>query len=286
MRINAAGLPLARRRSGWAILAAVLAVVLPGGAKADNNWPDKVTAQYKVTFNGFDIGDFRFESSVQSRAYSLAGSAKLSLLLGAYKWSGTTRSKGVIGDGDPKPVEHSFAYEGGSKTGSVAMSFSQGRVADRKIEPPSSPSRRTVPLKDEHLVGVFDPLSAVMAMSRGKVDKPCDQKIPIFDGKQRFDIELSFKRQERVTEKRPSGQPGLAYVCSVRYIPVAGHKNNNKMIASIAENMGIEVVLRPIPSANILVPYKVTVPTFAGSAVLTSQRVEITTGVEQIALVH
>ena len=38
----------------------------------------------------------------------------------------------------------------------------------------------------------------------------------------------------------------------------------------------IEVTLRPIPKAHILIPSRVTVPTIIGSAVLTSDDVEIT----------
>ena len=43
----------------------------------------------------------------------------------------------------------------------------------------------------------------------------------------------------------------------------------------------------PIPSANIYVPYRITIPTIAGSATLMSRNVEIVTSAQQqIALVH
>ena len=285
MRIETAGPSVWRRSVSRVLLLALL--VLPVGAAAENTWPDKVNAKYKVTFSGFDVGDFRFQSSIeQKKTYALSGQAKLSLLMGTLKWSGSTQTTGSLAGGEPKPVEHTFEYKGGSKPGSVALSFQEGRVAKTILVPPRSPSRKAVPLTEQHLEGVLEPLTAVMAMTRGRVDNPCNQTIAIFDGKQRFDLVLSFSRQERIKEAQPSGQPNIAYVCRVRYIPIAGHKNDSKMIASIAGNEGIEVALRPIPTANILIPYRVTIPTFAGSAVLTSQRVEITTGMRQIALVH
>jgi hypothetical protein len=133
---------------------------------------------------------------------------------------------------------------------------------------------------------VLDPLSAVMALTRAQSSSPCGRKISIFDGKQRFDLLFSFRRRERVPETRPSGQPGIGYVCRVRYIPIAGHRNNDET-RQMAGNTGIEVALRPVPSANLLIPYKITIPTIAGAAVLTSQRVDITTaGMRQIALVR
>ena len=285
MRIRTAGLLLKPLKSRQAVAAALLTLSLPAAVAADNGWPDKVAASYQVSFNGFDIGNFQFESSTAARTYSLAGSAKLSLLLGAFKWSGATSSKGVIAGAEPEPSEHAFEYKSSSKSGSLAMRFSKGRVTDTETIPPIKPSKNAVPLTDRHLEGVLDPLSAVMAMSRGKMDDPCNQKIAVFDGKQRFDLVLSFSRRTRIKEARPSGEPDLGYVCRVRYVPIAGHKMN-KMVASMAASEGIEVVLRPIPSANIVVPYQVKVPTFLGSAVLTSQRVEITTGMRQIALVY
>ena len=201
------------------------------------------------------------------------------------KWSGATNSSGLLTRGEPEPSDYSFKFKSSSKSGSVAMSFSKGRVAERTLVPPSSPSAKTVPLTDNHLEGVLDPMSAVLAMTTGHLDNPCDRTVAIFDGKQRFDLALTFRRKERIKEARPSGEPVVAFVCGVRYIPVAGHKDS-KTVRSLAATEGIEVALRPIPSANILIPYEVTLPTFAGSAVLRSQRVEIRTGMRQIALVH
>lgn len=270
---------LSRRVAGLALLGAFL----PMAAAADT--PSKIKASYNIEFAGIEIGKFRFQSTIDSASYSSSGSAKLSALLGAFKWRGSTSSTGVWGRGEPQPSRYAFKYKSNSKSGSVDMSFRKGSVADRTLEPPSKPSKRSVPLSEGHLKGVLDPMSAVMALTTGQIDKPCDRKVAVFDGKHRFDLELSYRRKERIKEARPSGEPDIAIVCGVRYIPIAGHKDN-KSTRYMAAAKGIEVALRPIPSANILVPYEIRIPTFAGSAVLRSQRVEITTGMKQIALVH
>jgi hypothetical protein len=133
---------------------------------------------------------------------------------------------------------------------------------------------------------VLDPMTAILALSRGSATNPCGRRISIFDGKQRFDLALSFLRFDNVTEARPSGQPGVAFVCRVQYIPVAGYKNNTETQA-MASNTGIEVAFRPVPSANLLIPYQITIPTIVGSAVLSSQRVDIVApDNQQIALIH
>jgi hypothetical protein len=259
----------------------------PAEAATDKSWPTQITATYKVTFNGFEIGSFRFQSQISPQGYTLDGSAELSALLGAFQWKGVTRSSGTVQGDAPKPAGYTFDFKGNSKTGAVKMSFKEGSVANVSLVPPAKPpSPETVPVKDQHLKDVLDPLSAVMALLRGGMAQPCGRKLAIFDGKQRFDLLLSPRGQRRITETRPSGQPGLAFVCRVRYVPIAGYKMNEET-KSMAESSGIEVALRPIPAANLLVPYEVTVPTIAGPAKLTSQRIEIeTAGRGQIALVH
>lgn len=267
-------------------LAALLAGAMATAASASDAWPSKVSAAYKVTFNGFDIGRFEFESTVNARSYVLDGNAELSALLGIFKWKGTTHSSGAIVGEQPKPASYAFDYKSSSKTGSVALTFNEGRVASAKVMPPNKPSKEAVPVEEQHLKDVLDPLTAIMALSRSKGDNPCGRKVSIFDGKQRFDLLLSYRRQLKVAEAVPSGQPEVAVVCAVRYVPIAGHKPHEKSSISPGDS-GIEVAFRPVPSANLVVPYQITIPTLFGSAVLTAQRVEIVApGMKQIALVH
>jgi hypothetical protein len=275
------------RFTGLALGFCLAAAACPSGrAWAGEAWPTRVTAAYKVTFNGFNVGSFRFESTVNGRQYVLDGNAELSALLGIFKWKGVTRSTGTISGDDPKPAAYDFDYKANSKTGSVAMSFSDGRVAKTTLVPPNHPSKEAIPVQEQHLKDVLDPLSAIMALSHGQSTNPCGRKVSIFDGKQRFDLLLSFRRQSKVTEAVPSGQPGIGYVCLVRYMPIAGHKPNEKSNI-VAGDSGIEVAFRPIPSANLLVPYQINIPTLVGSAKLTAERVEITgPGMKEIALVH
>ena len=72
----------------------------------------------------------------------------------------------------------------------------------------------------------------------------------------------------------------------MRYVPVAGYRMTDQT-KDLSAATGIEVALRPVPNANLVVPYLVTIPTFAGSATIALSRVEITTSDKgQIALVH
>ena len=258
-----------------------------GGAVANTPWPAQVAASYKITVAGFDLGTFKFHSTMAAASYSLTGRADLSWGLGIFNWKADTRSAGVVTGDTVRPSGYTFDFKSNSKAGAVKIGFTDGNVTSHATVPPSSPEGPGyVPLKDAHFKSVFDPLSALIAVSRGGGANPCGRRIGIFDGKQRFDLVMTFRRQEQIKEMKPSGQPTVGYVCRVQYIPLGGYKNN-KTTQDMATNAGIEVLLRPIPTANLLVPHTITIPTAVGHAVLAVQRVDITApGNRQIALTN
>src|SRR5262245_46020027 len=175
---------------------------------AADSWPANVRAVYDINFNGFNVGSFEFEAQAEQQSYTLIGSARLSILLGAFTWDGFTRSFGAIVDQAPRPAAFSFDFKSSMKSGSTKMEFANGEVTDIKNLPLSPPKSDVIPVREQHLKGVLDPLSAIMAVARGSLANPCERRVPIFDGKERFDLVLSPKGEAKITEQQPSGQPG------------------------------------------------------------------------------
>jgi hypothetical protein len=271
-------------RTGFAALLVATGVSTATPAEADG-WPSRVEATYRVAFNGFEVGKFDFRADVTGSIYTVAGEARLSALLGAFKWESDTHSAGLVAGAAPKPAGYTFDFRGIGKEGSIKIGFQQGQVSSITSLPPKPPAPGTVPLREQHLKDVLDPLSAVLALSRTSNANPCGRRLPIFDGKQRFDLVFTYLRQQAVAETRPSGQPGVVFVCRVQYVPIAGHLMNEEM-QHMATTEGIEVSLRPVPSAALFVPYQIAIPTLAGSATLTSERINIVTRSELIALTN
>lgn len=283
--------PVFKRKSLVGVVGRLAAsmLLLPqaaGMAVAAEPWPHEVQALYKVRFNGFEVGTFEFNATVNAQSYVLTGNAQLSALLGVLNWKGETRAAGTLTTTAPKPSGYTFDFNGIGKNGSIKMSFAGDNITNVSHIPPLSPQPDTVPVRNEDLKNVLDPLTAVMALARSTSGSPCGRKLAVFDGRQRFDLMLTFSREERVVEARPSGQPDMAVVCRVQFIPLSGHKMNAET-EHMASTSGIELALRPVPSVNLFVPYQITIPTIAGSATLTSHWVQITTERRgQIALVY
>jgi hypothetical protein len=241
----------------------------------------QVSATYQIALNGFNVGNFRYTSETGKQSYNLTSDVELSLLMGAFQWKGVSRTSGQTGDAALKPASFGFDYSSTLKSGSVRMGFAKGSVETVAIDPPAPPIPDVVPVKPEHLVNVLDPLSAILALTQDKGGKPCDRKLAIFDGKQRFDLQLIYRRQEPI-----EGSADTATVCRVKYIPIAGYRQTEET-ANLARTTGIEISFRQAAGAKLFVPQKIVLPTLAGAAEITLQRVDINTaGSGQIALVN
>ena len=265
-------------------MTATIAVALP--VYAETGAGQKVSAVYKLRMAGFELATFNFGSSVTGERYSLSGHGKMTWGFGLFKYTGNFTGSGKIAGGMVQPAAYAYDWQVNSKSGSVRLAYAGSQIKSIEITPQHTPGPDVVPVRPEHIVGVFDPLTSLIVLSRHTGGDPCQRKIGVFEGKQRFDIVFTPLRQEKVQEDKPSGHPVAAHVCRVKYTPVAGHKHNRETQAAIKAD-GIEVALRPLPAAGVLVPYRIVLPTPLGSAVLTASQVDITMpGNRVIALTH
>lgn len=243
--------------------AAALGLAATAAPAADVT-PAQVDANYKITLNGFELGTFRFSSDVARDHYALNTDVEISALLGVFHWKGVTRASGTVAAAKPQPAGFLFEFESSAKSGSVKMGFGESGVESISVNPVADDPPDTVPLTRQDLKGVFDPLTAIMAMTHVDAPSPCGRKIPVFDGRQRFDLDLRFARQQPV-----AGLPGqMAIVCRVKYTPIAGYRPTEETLA-LASSNDIEIAFRPVPQAKLMLPQSIVVPTAIGRAEIT-----------------
>jgi hypothetical protein len=270
-----AGLGNVRGAVAMAIAPILLTVLAPSARAADTSWPTSVTAKYKLYFGGFEVGNYSFQSKSDGKTYATTGNAEVSALFGAFKWKGGIESRGSLAAATPAPVGYKLSFKTKSKIGSVTLAFDKSGVKSVAVLPTKPPHPEAVPVKPEHLKSVFDPMSSILVITHDTGQNPCDRTIPIFDGKVRFNLVMSAKGEQRLKESKPSGQPQQLKVCRVKYVPIAGHKPK-EFDKPWVDYDGMEIALRPVPSANLFVPYSLTIPTTLGSAVMTAESVNIT----------
>ena len=88
----------------------------------------------------------------------------------------------------------------------------------------------------------------------------------MFNGHARYNFRLGFKRFDDV--KTDTGYQGRVVVCSVKFLPVAGHDPKHYLVTYLAAQHDVEIWLAPLAGSRLLVPYRVSMPTPIGPGVL------------------
>jgi hypothetical protein len=244
--------------------------------KPGHAWPISVQAHYRLYFAGINVGRLDINADTAAQTYSLSGSGKISLLLGTIAWSGSSSVSGIIESGVPAPANYAFDWRQNKKHGFIHIGFKNRAASEVAITPPARAKPDMVPLTSAHKAGALDPMSAVLMLTKADGRPPCDRRVSIFDGKQRYNVVLTRKRMTHVPSPSGSGPSDTAYVCTVAYEPVAGHRDNADTKA-YASKRDVEVVLRRIPGSEMLIPYSITVPTDWGTGSMVTERIDIVT---------
>lgn len=227
-------------------------------------------ATYSLSLVGLPIGGASIDANLTRTSYAIDVNAKISGLAYLFSharsaWSG----QGAIVDSRVAPVSFSTITSNSMTTRTIRMSLAGNAVTGVDISPPFDDRPDRVPLTERDKRGVVDPVGAVVlpAPANGPMVGPasCDHKIPIFDGWTRFDIDLTYVGQRDVSAK---GYRGPVAVCAVRYVPIAGHIRDRAGTKFMAENKDLEVWLAPVPSAHVLMPFRILVRTMIGVAVM------------------
>jgi hypothetical protein len=255
--------------SALSLISAPIVSASPAGA-GSGPLPAHVVASYKISFGVLgNIGSFRFRSDVNGEAYNLSANAKIDTAV--FDYNGAMSSIGRVLSAVTKPSLYTFQFKqkaflsrGQSK--SLGIGFDDAGVKNVSWAPPQDIPDGFIPVTREQLRNVLDPLTGVMSLAVGDTARPCDRRLPIFDGRQRFDLVFTLASMP--------ASPTADQVCRVKMITISGYKPGEGAESVISGN--IEVVLRPVPKANIVIPYRITVPTIVGAAVLTSDQTDIT----------
>jgi len=116
-------------------------------------------------------------------------------------------------------------------------------------------------------------LFSATAAGEGLHRDVCRHTLPIFDGQQRYDLKLAFKRMDKVTAEK--GYAGPVVVCSVSYEPIAGHRPY-PLIKYLSEGREIEMALAPVAGTRLLAPFRMLVESALANLVIEANQFEVT----------
>ena len=248
--------------------AAVVTICLLGsGANAQG----KLDARYVATLAGVPIGKGAWVIDIGDDQFTAAASGMTTGLLRVFATGqGNAASRGVVRSDILAPTIFVSTVNNDKRVEELRIVLSAGTVKELVVDPPTTPNPDRVPLTDTHRRGVTDPMSAALIRVSGSGDpvspEACRRTLPVFDGRMRFDLQLSFKRIEKVQAQK--GYQGPVVVCAVQFVPLAGYVPERPAIKYLMAQQDMEIWLAPIPGTRVVVPYRISLQTPLGQGVL------------------
>jgi hypothetical protein len=254
---------------------AVIAVAMGGSLVDAGQRPlladGRLDARYTVSLGGLPIGYGSWTIDVTGEHLSASASGSTSGILQIFasgRGESAVHAK-LSAAGRLVSSNYEASVHTDKKYDEVRMLISAGKVKEFTADPPTVPSPDRIPLTDAHRRGVSDPLTASLVRMPGTgeivVPRACQRTVSVFDGRMRYDLQLTFKRIDRVQSQ---GYDGPVAVCGIRFSPVAGYVPERYAIKYLIQRQDMELWLAPIAGTRIMAPFKLSIPTPVGVGVL------------------
>jgi len=230
-----------------------------------------VSATYTISIAGIPVGRADANSRFEPNGYSIAvrgSTSGISRIVSDAE--ALLASTGRINGGDVIPANFELETTENGLSAEVRMQMRGRAIADYRAEPSLSTRNDRVPLTQAHRRNVVDPLSGFIIALDGPItgEAACNRTVQVFDGWQRYDVRLSYRDSRTLTASAPGGYSGAAFVCSARYVPVAGHIESHEAVRYMAGNTHLAVTVIPVEGTRLLIPYEIVIGTRVGELVI------------------
>ena len=112
-----------------------------------------------------------------------------------------------------------------------------------------------------------DPMSSLLYMMLGSSvteDDPCGKRVPIYDGKRRYDFKLKYVKKMTISSNDEHGYNGPGLHCKIQYEEVAGFRERDPNEDPFP---WISVYMADINDGDILIPVRFSLKTPYGGLV-------------------
>ena len=215
------------------------ALLFAAPASAFTTSGERVELTFDVTA-GARVAQMTLAYSATGDAYEIASSQRsVGFLDWVFPWRSTTEVAGMFRG--PVSVPTSYRSEGVFRGNprKVELIFEDGKVVRMEAVPENRDDERDeVPV--EMRVGALDPVSAILAVIRQANETGnCAARVPVFDGRQRYDIVFEDLGPREVPRHHASTFQGMARACEFNWVPIAGRRRNANITAGNDRRGGI-----------------------------------------------
>jgi hypothetical protein len=278
---------LAAALAGVIMLACGTSLAAEKGAGVDQPKSGSIEVAYTISFWSLPFGHTSFDAHFADNAYRTASHFETTGFVNAF-WGAIidASSSGQVTAHNLSPALYDSYYRrSDTKKERVKVTYAADGFPTTFADPPYKMTK--YPVTDEQKKGAFDPLSAVSVMLAGlkeDASKPCASVIPVFDGRRRYNIELTYIRDEPV--KLDNGLwNGKAHLCLVHYNQIAGYKpkilKEGKAFPPIYAWFA-EIPSAGAPSGHYVIAIKVSAQMMLGDVTVTLNKLQVQGGEKSV----
>jgi hypothetical protein len=225
-------MPWRARRVVSYLAASLVLLASPVGSTAMANPPQSslptlgrhLVLTYEVHAGGLHVFSFEVDLGLESQGYKISasgGTRGISSFL--YKWDVELAALG----GPMRPKRYVTVSAGRQPTKTMQLDFIEDGSFSitRNLPDPAGETSEESELPSRLPDNIVDPLSATLAAARHlAATGRCEQTIPVFDGKRRYDLSFHDNGVGEVPDSRISIYRGAANLCGFTLTRISGFK--------------------------------------------------------------
>ena len=250
---------------------------LPETTTAVNAGPQNtIQLVWTVFLGGINLGTVGIKSSFSGDSYSAVSRLKTAGIVNSFYESVIDASSiGTITGNTLLPRQYDSSYNGEKSDQKVSLAYAANGI-QLFSDPPYDVNR--FPVSEEQKLRTLDPLSGIVYSLAGisiTAQKPCGETVRVFDGRRRYDVELTFVGKADVSS---SGYSGETIKCLMQYKQVAGFKpnlNNGNALPTITVWFATFQTKEPGPVKSFIVPVNHMAETPFGAAIAHARKITI-----------
>lgn len=203
--------------------APTLAAEIPSARTAD--------LTYDVYLGGLRIFTFDVNMALQPDRYRVTAEGGTRGVVGfLYPWEMKLAAEGEDEDGRVAPLRYIAETDWQNSPRTLNLRFAENGRYDLQQNPPPEPDPDIEGGLPETLPeGTVDPLSLAVAASRALAQNGrCDQTVPVFDGRRRFDLTMKHVDETTLAPNTYSIYQGAATRCSFSMQRISGFRKSWK----------------------------------------------------------
>jgi hypothetical protein len=237
----------------------------------------RLEASYGISLAHIRVGEITAALVLENSDYTISAQARAGGIMKVLvEGEGSFTTRGNIKDGHLLPTNFTAKIVSNAASSDVAMVLEDGSVKELVATPPP-PRSGIVSVTEANRQAIIDPLTAMLVSGvtgEGLSQEACRRTLPVFDGRERYDLKLAFKRMDSVAAEK--GYAGPVVVCSARYEAIAGHRASAPLVKYLSEGREIEVALAPAVGIHLLAPFRVSAMSMVANLVIEARRFETT----------